>query len=222
MIQGLIRLERGLVAEEEFKIFVHRWSSQGKRKFEPKIQWSAELGLSSARITYLWVDWHKPHGRETLEKIQFWIRLREVLLCLTFGGMPSYPYIMRAEVALPYPAFGNLVKLKRSFKYMHAGNECRCRRVLWVIDPASGGWSKYGKWPFFWQHHGHSRTAAVEKPNNDVKMLHIMVGYHAALHNAQKPHAAVHNLSIQLDALSAEFYIGHRTNTLQYTRQGKL
>ncbi|KAJ7342813.1 hypothetical protein DFH08DRAFT_811156 [Mycena albidolilacea] len=25
------------------------------------------------------------------------------------------------------------------------------------------------------QHHGHSRTAAVEKPKNDVKMLHIIV-----------------------------------------------
>ena len=25
------------------------------------------------------------------------------------------------------------------------------------------------KMAFFWQHHGHSRTTAVEKPNNDVK-----------------------------------------------------
>ncbi|KAF8187635.1 hypothetical protein K438DRAFT_1764795 [Mycena galopus ATCC 62051] len=27
----------------------------------------------------------------------------------------------------------------------------------------------------FWPYYGHSRTAAVEKPNNDVKMMHIMI-----------------------------------------------
>ncbi|KAJ7306737.1 hypothetical protein DFH08DRAFT_824476 [Mycena albidolilacea] len=31
-------------------------------------------------------------------------------------------------------------------------------------------------WLLIWhQHHGYSHTAAVEKPNNDVKMMHIMV-----------------------------------------------
>jgi hypothetical protein len=71
---------------------------------------------------------------------------------------------------------------------------------------------------FFWQRHGHSRTAAVARPRKMTSKwcpsylvsglmyciapnlpvfpwIHIgtlinALGYHAALHNAQKPHAA--------------------------------
>ncbi|KAF8173409.1 hypothetical protein K438DRAFT_1772213 [Mycena galopus ATCC 62051] len=52
-----------------------------------------------------------------------------------------------------------------------------CRRVLWkllVLIRHQVGGASAGNGPF-WQRYSHSRTAAVEKPNNDVKMMHIMI-----------------------------------------------
>jgi hypothetical protein len=48
-----------------------------------------------------------------------------------------------------------------------------------VLIPASDVSRKRGKWPFtllLRQHLSHSRTAAVKKPNNDVKMRQITFG----------------------------------------------
>ncbi|KAJ7445638.1 hypothetical protein FB451DRAFT_1189053 [Mycena latifolia] len=78
---------------------------------------------------------------------------------------------------------------------------------LLVLTPAPGGRRKCGKWlknALFGQKCGHSRTAAVAKPNNDVKVVHLMLDfigmtkdplinplvYHAALHILSKNSAS--------------------------------
>jgi hypothetical protein len=55
---------------------------------------------------------------------------------------------------------------------------------LFVLIPAPDERRKCGKWLTNGQHCGHSRTAAVAKPNNDLKVVHLLLGkWFSVLHS---------------------------------------